>query len=46
MYSDRGWLDTKLRQFMREVDSCIRWYNDYRIKFSLRPEPLEYRQRL
>ncbi len=35
MYYHRNWLDTTLEQFMREVDSYIRWYNQHRIKLSL-----------
>lgn len=47
MYYHRNWLDTTLEQFMREVDSYIRWYNQHRIKLSLGGRsPLEYRQHL
>ena len=47
MYYHRKWLDTTIEEFMREVDSYIRWYNEHRIKLSLGGlSPVEYRQRL
>lgn len=47
MYYQRNWLDTALEQFMRDVDSYIRWYNQPRIKLSIGGRsPVEYRQHL
>jgi len=47
MYYHRDWINTTLEDFMRQVDSYIRWYNQHRIKISLGGRsPLEYRQYL
>lgn len=47
MYYRRNWVDTTLEEFMRQLDSYIRWYNQHRIKLSLGAlSPIEYRQRL
>lgn len=47
MYYRRNWVDTTLDEFMRQLDSYIRWYNQHRIKLSLGAlSPIEYRQRL
>ncbi|NMF91649.1 IS3 family transposase [Aromatoleum petrolei] len=45
MYYHRNWINTTLGEFMQQVDSYIRWYNQHRIKLSLGGlSPLEYRQ--
>lgn len=47
MYYHRNWINTTLEEFMREVDSYIRWYNRHRIKLSLGAlSPMEYRRQL
>lgn len=47
MYYHRNRINTTLEEFMRELDSYIRWYNQHRIKLSLGAlSPLEYRQQL
>lgn len=47
MYCHRDWINTTLEEFMQQVDSYIRWYNQHRIKLSLGGlSPLEYRQYL
>lgn len=43
----RNWQEVALDEFMRQVDTYIRWYNEGRIKLSLgRRSPIEYRQHL
>lgn len=47
MYFHRNWLGTTIEEFMRELGSYIRWYNQHRIKLSLGAlSPMEYRQHL
>jgi transposase InsO family protein len=47
IFYPRDWRTTTLDQFMAEVDSYIRWYNEKRIKVSLgNLSPLEYRESL
>jgi len=47
IFYPRDWRATTLDQFMAEVDSYIRWYNEKRIKVSLgNLSPLEYRESL
>lgn len=47
LFYHRNWQNTSLEQFMEEVDSYIRWYNEKRIKISLGGlSPLEYRKDL
>lgn len=47
MYYRRNWLDTTVEEFVQQLDSYIRWYNQHRIKLSLGAlSPLEYRQSL
>ncbi len=47
LFYHRNWQTTSLEQFMEEVDSYIRWYNEKRIKISLGGlSPLEYRKDL
>lgn len=41
----RDWRAATVEQFIKEVDSYIRWYNEKRIKISLGSlSPIEYRQ--
>lgn len=47
MYYHRNWINTTLEDFMQQVDSYIRWYNQHRIKISLGGlSPSEYRRNL
>lgn len=47
MYYCRNWATTTVEEFMQEVDSYIRWYNEHRIKLSLGARsPTEYRQQM
>lgn len=47
MFYSQDWQATTVEQFMRMVDSYIRWYNTKRIKVSLGSlSPLEYRESL
>lgn len=47
LFYPRDWTATTVEQFVIEVDSYIRWYNEKRIKISLGSlSPIEYRQRL
>ncbi len=47
LFYPRDWRGVSLKQFMEEVDSYIRWYNEKRIKVSLAAlSPLEYRESL
>lgn len=47
MYYHRDWINTTLEDFMQQVDSYIRWYNQHRIKISLGGlSPSEYRRNL
>lgn len=47
MYYHRDWINTTLEEFMQQLGSYIRWYNQHRIKLSLGGlSPLEYRQNL
>src|SRR5690625_424400 len=42
-----NWKDVTLEDFMRRIDTYIRWYNERRIKISLGGcSPMEYRQSL
>ena len=43
----RDWKATTVEQFIQEVNSYIRWYNEKRIKISLGSlSPVEYRESL
>lgn len=47
LFYPRDWKATTIEQFVVEVDSYIRWYNEKRIKISLGSlSPIEYRQSL
>ncbi len=47
LFYPRNWQDHTVDQFIRIVDSYIRWYNEKRIKISLGSlSPLEYRESL
>ena len=47
LFYPRDWTATTVEQFVIEVDSYIRWYNEKRIKISLGSlSPIEYRQSL
>ena len=47
LFYARTWMDVTVEQFMQMVDSYIHWYNEKRIKISLRScSPLEYRASL
>ncbi len=47
MYYCRNWATATVESFMQELDSYIRWYNEYRIKLSLGAlSPVEYRQHM
>ena len=36
MFYSRDWLTTTIEEFVAALDACIRWYNEVRIKMSLR----------
>jgi putative transposase len=43
----RNWQSTSIEQFIQNLDSYIRWYNEKRIKISLSAlSPVEYREGL
>ncbi len=43
----RNWTNTTAQEFMREVDSYIRWYNEHHIKLTLGAlSAMEYRRHL
>ncbi|TQS70113.1 IS3 family transposase [Rhodobacteraceae bacterium] len=45
VFSPREWRAFTAAQFIDEVDACIRWYNEPRIKISLGGKtPIEYRK--
>nr|WP_315591682.1 IS3 family transposase [uncultured Cupriavidus sp.] len=47
MYYCRNWAGTTVEGFMHELNSYIQWYNERRIKLSLRAmSPVEYRRHL
>ena len=47
MYYDRSWTDTSMEDFIDQVDSYIRWYNEQRTKLKLGGlSPVEYRRAL
>ena len=47
LFYPRKWPATSIEQFIQELDSYIRWYNEKRIKISLGSlSPLEYRESL
>ena len=47
MFYPRDWRSTTIEQFIHELDSYIRWYNEKRIKLSLGYlSPIEYRESL
>ena len=47
LFYPRQWQATTIEQFIQELDSYIRWYNEKRIKLSLGSlSPLEYRKSL
>ena len=47
LFYPRQWQATTIEQFIQELDSYIRWYNEKRIKISLGSlSPLEYRKSL
>lgn len=44
LFYQRDWKGTTIEQFIKVVESSIRWYNEKRIKISLGPlSPIEYR---
>jgi len=46
MYYHRVWDGVSIEQFIGELDTYLRWYNEKRIKISLGAmSPLEYRRR-
>lgn len=47
MFYGHSWLEISTDQFIQEVDTYIRWYNEKRIKLSLGClSPIEYRKNL
>jgi hypothetical protein len=47
LFYPRDWKSTAVEQFIKEVNSYIRWYNGKRIKISLGSlSPIEYRESL
>jgi transposase InsO family protein len=47
LFYARDWLDTTVAEFTAELDACIRWYNEARIKISLGSRsPTEHRNSL
>ena len=47
MFYPRDWRSTTIAQFIEELDTYIRWYNEKRIKISLGYlSPIEYRKGL
>jgi putative transposase len=47
LFYPRDWKTITVDQFIQEVDSYIRWYNEKRIKISLGAlSPIEYRNRI
>ena len=47
LFYPRNWQETTVEQFIKIVDSYIRWYNQKRIKISLGSlSPIEYRESL
>ena len=45
MYYHRSWRGISIKQFMKELDGYLRWYNEKRIKMSLGAmSPIEYRR--
>ena len=47
MYYNRNWIDTSIEDFIIELDSYIRWYNNKRIKIALGGlSPIEFRKSL
>ena len=47
LFDPGQWQATTIEQFIQELDSCIRWYNEKRIKISLGfLSPLDYRESL
>jgi putative transposase len=47
LFYPRSWMFTTIEQFVEELDSYIRWYNEERIKLSLGfRSPLEHRRSL
>jgi putative transposase len=47
LFYPRDWKAITVEQFVKEVDSYIRWHNEKRIKISLGSlSPIEYRESL
>ena len=47
MFYGRPWHDVSIDGLMDALETCIRWYNETRIKISLGGlSPLEYRKKL
>lgn len=47
MFFNRNWAGISIDEFIQEMDTYIRWYNERRIKLSLGAmSPMEYRQHL
>lgn len=47
LFYPRNWQSTSIEQFIQDLDSYIRWYNEKRIKISLGAlSPVEYRESL
>ncbi|RMP22973.1 Transposase [Pseudomonas coronafaciens pv. atropurpurea] len=47
LFNPRNWQSTSIEQFIQNLNSYIRWYNEKRIKISLSAlSPIEYRESL
>jgi transposase InsO family protein len=47
LFYARDWLSTSIEDFVAELDTYIRWYNEVRIKMSLGfRSPIEHRRKL
>jgi len=45
MFYNRSWQGVSIEQFINELDSYLRWYNEKRIKISLGAmSPMDYRR--
>lgn len=45
MFYQKSWVDVSIKDFIQQVNSYIKWYNEKRIKMSLGGmSPMEYRQ--
>ena len=47
LFYNRSWKDVSIDEFIAELDSYLRWYNEERIKLTLGSiSPVAYRRRL